>query len=275
MPFLSIAVNPSSLSIPNQRLMESLLSRDLEMESAALCLTVADIRDIEKLLTKLPPFSTEISSLSSHPFKKYDYPTPLTSLLPTTELFTYDPLGNLLMFSNKASPFGGFGEMNVLQPLEVSKSNEDEILDSKVGFSKIEETPGTFVPFEENDLQSQSIPSPKISLPTPQPVQRKKIGVLTSGGDSSGMNAAVRAITRYALQRQCLPFAIFEGYQGLVEGGSKIRKLNWEDVRGLLAVGGTVIGTGKQNFFLRNDSFHYFLEASVRNSEVTFMKKTN
>lgn len=64
----------------------------------------------------------------------------------------------------------------------------------------------------------------------------RNIGILTSGGDSSGMNAAVRAITRYALQRQCQPFAIFEGYNGLVEGGDKIKKLGWEDVRGLLSM---------------------------------------
>ncbi|KAI9015204.1 phosphofructokinase-domain-containing protein [Gaertneriomyces semiglobifer] len=59
------------------------------------------------------------------------------------------------------------------------------------------------------------------------------------------MNAAVRSITRMALQRGCLPFAIYEGYQGLVEGGRYIRQLGWEDVRGLLAVGGTSIGTAR------------------------------
>ncbi len=43
---------------------------------------------------------------------------------------------------------------------------------------------------------------------------KRKIGILTSGGDSSGMNAAIRSITRYSLQRDCQPFAIFEGYNG-------------------------------------------------------------
>ena len=64
----------------------------------------------------------------------------------------------------------------------------------------------------------------------------RKIAFLTSGGDSSGMNASVRAITRYALANNCVPFAIFEGYQGLVDGGDKIRRLGWDDVRGLMAV---------------------------------------
>ena len=74
---------------------------------------------------------------------------------------------------------------------------------------------------------------------------RKRIGVLTSGGDSQGMNAAVRAITRFALQKDCIPFAIYEGYQGLVDGGDKIKQLGWEDVRGFLSMGGTVIGTAR------------------------------
>ncbi|KAJ3138746.1 6-phosphofructokinase, alpha subunit [Physocladia obscura] len=80
-------------------------------------------------------------------------------------------------------------------------------------------------------------------------VTRKKIGVLTSGGDSSGMNAAVRAVARIALQRGCVPFAIHEGYEGLVEGGALIRRLGWDDVRGYLSLGGTVIGTARSARF--------------------------
>jgi 6-phosphofructokinase len=40
------------------------------------------------------------------------------------------------------------------------------------------------------------------------------IGILTSGGDAPGMNAAVRAIVRMAIYAQYKPFAIYEGYQG-------------------------------------------------------------
>jgi hypothetical protein len=75
---------------------------------------------------------------------------------------------------------------------------------------------------------------------------KRNIGFLTSGGDSAGMNAAVRAIARYALYKHCQPYAIFEGYNGkyngvswvigLVSGGDKIKKLGWEDVRGLLSL---------------------------------------
>ena len=42
----------------------------------------------------------------------------------------------------------------------------------------------------------------------------KRIGVLTSGGDAPGMNAAVRAVVRAALDRGAKVFAIYEGYQG-------------------------------------------------------------
>ena len=43
---------------------------------------------------------------------------------------------------------------------------------------------------------------------------RKKIGVLTSGGDSAGMNAALRSIVRAAIAKNCDVYAIHEGYQG-------------------------------------------------------------
>jgi len=59
---------------------------------------------------------------------------------------------------------------------------------------------------------------------------------MTSGGDSSGMNCAVRATVRCALARGCIPYLIFEGYQGLVDGGDKIRKAGWDDVRGLMSL---------------------------------------
>ena len=51
------------------------------------------------------------------------------------------------------------------------------------------------------------------------------IGVLTSGGDAGGMNPAVRAVVRTALHHGIDVYAIYEGYQGLVEGGDLIRRL--------------------------------------------------
>ena len=77
----------------------------------------------------------------------------------------------------------------------------------------------------------------------------KRIGVLTSGGDAQGMNAAVRSIVRTALDRGVDVFAIYEGYQGMVEGGDRIRQMGWDSVGGILHQGGTVIGTARSDDF--------------------------
>jgi 6-phosphofructokinase 1 len=77
----------------------------------------------------------------------------------------------------------------------------------------------------------------------------KKIAVLTSGGDAQGMNAAVRAVVRTALDKGAEVFAIYEGYQGLVEGGDHIKKMTWDSVGGILQRGGTVIGTARSEAF--------------------------
>lgn len=76
-----------------------------------------------------------------------------------------------------------------------------------------------------------------------------RIGVLTSGGDAPGMNAAVRAITRAAIHRGVEVFAIREGWQGAVAGGDHIVALGWSDVSGILNKGGTVIGTARSAEF--------------------------
>ena len=71
------------------------------------------------------------------------------------------------------------------------------------------------------------------------------IGVLTSGGDAPGMNAALRAVVRTALNRGVAVYAIYEGYQGMVDGGDRIRNMTWDDVSGIMQRGGTVIGTAR------------------------------
>jgi len=71
------------------------------------------------------------------------------------------------------------------------------------------------------------------------------IGVLTSGGDAPGMNAALRAVVRTALNRGVAVYAIYEGYQGMVDGGDRIRNVTWDDVGGIMHRGGTVIGAAR------------------------------
>ncbi|MBK6712684.1 MAG: 6-phosphofructokinase [Chloroflexi bacterium] len=73
----------------------------------------------------------------------------------------------------------------------------------------------------------------------------KRIGVFTSGGDAQGMNAAVRAVVRTALDRGAEAYAIYEGYQGMVDGGRNIRPLSWNEVGGILQQGGTIIGSAR------------------------------
>ena len=73
----------------------------------------------------------------------------------------------------------------------------------------------------------------------------QRLGVLTSGGDAQGMNAALRAVVRTAIQLGARPFAIHEGWQGAVDGGSAVREMRWGDVSDTLRLGGTIIGTAR------------------------------
>jgi 6-phosphofructokinase 1 len=63
------------------------------------------------------------------------------------------------------------------------------------------------------------------------------------------MNAAVRAVVRTALDRGADVYAVYEGYMGLVEGGARIRKMDWDSVGGILHQGGTIIGTARCDEF--------------------------
>ncbi|XP_078465852.1 ATP-dependent 6-phosphofructokinase, platelet type isoform X1 [Lampetra planeri] len=73
----------------------------------------------------------------------------------------------------------------------------------------------------------------------------KAIGVLTSGGDAQGMNAAVRAVVRMGIYVGAKVYFVHEGYQGMVDGGDHIEEANWESVSSILQLGGTVIGSAR------------------------------
>ena len=76
----------------------------------------------------------------------------------------------------------------------------------------------------------------------------KKIGVLTSGGDAPGMNAAVRAVVRSSVYNNIECFGIYKGYQGMIEGS--IKKLNARSVNNIINKGGTVLKTARcQEFY--------------------------
>ncbi len=71
----------------------------------------------------------------------------------------------------------------------------------------------------------------------------KRIGVLTSGGDAPGMNAAIRAVVRVANQAGIEVYGIHDGYRGLVEG--YIEPLTRANVADILDKGGTVLGSAR------------------------------
>ncbi|XP_057227138.1 ATP-dependent 6-phosphofructokinase, platelet type isoform X3 [Malurus melanocephalus] len=77
----------------------------------------------------------------------------------------------------------------------------------------------------------------------------KAIGVLTSGGDAQGMNAAVRAVVRMGIYVNAKVYFVYEGYQGMVDGGDNIVEVSWESVSSILQVGGTVIGSARCKAF--------------------------
>jgi 6-phosphofructokinase 1 len=81
------------------------------------------------------------------------------------------------------------------------------------------------------------------------PTDTVRIGLLTSGGDAQGMNAAVRSVVRSALNRGVEVYGIYEGYSGMVEGGEWIRSLSWDSVGGILQQGGTVLGSSRCEAF--------------------------
>jgi 6-phosphofructokinase 1 len=83
----------------------------------------------------------------------------------------------------------------------------------------------------------------------PSEQRRPALAVLTSGGDSQGMNATVRAVVRTAIARGADAYAVYEGLQGLVDGGDRIRRFAWDDVSGIMHLGGTVIGTARSADF--------------------------
>lgn len=79
--------------------------------------------------------------------------------------------------------------------------------------------------------------------------KNKGIAVFTSGGDSQGMNAAVRAVVRMGLYVGARVYFIKEGYQGMVDGGDNIIEANWSSVSGIIHKGGTVIGSARCKVF--------------------------
>ena len=96
-----------------------------------------------------------------------------------------------------------------------------------------------------------------------KPIQR--IGVLTSGGDSPGMNAAIRGVVRTAVYRGVDVMGVFQGYDGLIKGDFK--RLNVRSVAKILGRGGTILKSARSAEFLtkegRAEAFRQVQEHNV------------
>ncbi len=73
------------------------------------------------------------------------------------------------------------------------------------------------------------------------------IGILTSGGDSPGMNAAIRAVTRTAISQGFKVKGIYRGYDGLIHGD--IKEFTTESVSNIIARGGTILRSARSKEF--------------------------
>src|SRR5207237_6732810 len=73
-----------------------------------------------------------------------------------------------------------------------------------------------------------------------------RIGILTGGGDAPGLNAAIRAVARRAFQLGHQVSGVQNGWAGTLEDGL-IREMTAQDVRGILPMGGTILGTSRTN----------------------------
>ncbi len=91
-----------------------------------------------------------------------------------------------------------------------------------------------------------------------------RIGIITGGGDCPGLNAVIRGVTKPAQDYGMNVFGILDGFEGLVEG--KAKELNNQDVSGILAIGGTILGSSN-----KGDPFHWPIE---KNGKIEIIDKS-
>jgi 6-phosphofructokinase 1 len=94
----------------------------------------------------------------------------------------------------------------------------------------------------------------------------KRIGVLTSGGDAPGMNAAVRAVVRTGIYHGFEVFGIMRGYQGMIEGD--FARLYSHSVSGIIQRGGTILKTARSKDFMayegRKKAYDQLIKAGIQ-----------
>ncbi|MBN1158409.1 MAG: 6-phosphofructokinase [Bacteroidales bacterium] len=90
----------------------------------------------------------------------------------------------------------------------------------------------------------------------------RKIGVLTSGGDAPGMNAAIRAVVRTGIHNGLEVYGIRRGYQGMIEGD--IIRMDSDSVSGVIGLGGTILQTARCREFFAYEGRKKAYEQLVR-----------
>jgi len=77
----------------------------------------------------------------------------------------------------------------------------------------------------------------------------QKLAVLTSGGDASGMNAAIRAVVRAAIYQGVEVYGVYQGFEGLMAGN--LRKMSLGSVGDIIHRGGTILQTSRSSLFMQ------------------------
>ena len=108
----------------------------------------------------------------------------------------------------------------------------------------------------------------------------KTIGILTSGGDAPGMNAAIRAVTRAGIYNGFNIKGIYRGYDGLIKG--EVKSFTTENVSGIITRGGTILKTARSKEFMTPEGMQKAYEtcqkeeidALIENSKTAEFTKT-
>ena len=90
----------------------------------------------------------------------------------------------------------------------------------------------------------------------------KTIGILTSGGDAPGMNAAIRAVTRAGIYNGYQIKGIYRGYDGLIKG--EVKSFTTENVSGIITRGGTILKTARSKEFMTPEGMQKAYETCLR-----------
>src|SRR5688500_13844902 len=92
----------------------------------------------------------------------------------------------------------------------------------------------------------------------------KKIAVLTSGGDSPGMNACIRAVARTAAYHKIGAIGFVRGYEGLID--NEFMTLDTESVSNIIHKGGTILKTARSDRFMKEEGLKKAADTLKKNS---------